>query len=134
MKTFSIFCLITAAAVSVCVAQPSPPAKSPHTNAATTTTSNAANEVSGSLVELVPGQSLVINTGTQNQHFKLGPQVQYFNPRGKQIKERKLKKDRKVRVHYTKQGNDMVVDRVTLVREGTGKKGKQQKKQSPAQQ
>jgi hypothetical protein len=52
--------------------------------------------------------------------------VQYLNPKGKQITERKMKKDRRVKVHYAKEGNDMVVDKVQIVREGGKKKAKKQ--------
>jgi hypothetical protein len=126
MKTFSIFCSFVFAIVTISFAEPSasPSPKSGHAKAATS--SSGANEATGSIVEFVPGQTLVLNTGTQNQHFKISGQAQYLNPKGKQIQERKLKKDRKVRVHYAKQGEDMVVDRVTLVREGGHKKGKKQ--------
>jgi hypothetical protein len=134
MKTFTIFCLSTFALIGLSFAQPTASPKASHTAGAKTTSTNGANEATGSVVELVPGQSLVLNTGTQNQHFKLAAQAQYFNPKGKQIQERKVKKDRKVRVHYAKQGDDMVVDRITLVREGGRKKGKPQAKKSASQQ
>lgn len=121
MKTFSIFCAAILGLVTLSFAQNSSPAKSAHAN--TATSPNGANELTGSIVEFVPGQSLVINTGTQNQRFKLSAQAQYFNPRGKQVPERKLKKDRNVRVHYAKQGDDMVADRITIVRGAVQKKG-----------
>ena len=114
MKTLTIFFSLSLAFGALALAEPSPSPKASHTPAST----NSPNEMNGAVVEFVPGQNLVLNTGTQNQHFKLNGQVQYFNPKGKAIAERKLKKDRKVRVHYAKQGDDMVVDRVTIVREG----------------
>lgn len=131
MKAFSISCLLLVGLAAFAFAEPSASPKSDSGSASSSAA--AANEMNGTLVELVHGQSVVINTGTQNQRFKLSAQAHYFNPKGKQIEERKLKKDRKVRVHYMKQGDDMIADRVSLVREGGKKKGKQPKKSSASQ-
>lgn len=104
-----------AAATSTASAAPSAAAK---VNPPATSASANANESTGTIVEFVQGQSLVLNTGgSEPSHFKLAKNVSYANPRGKTVGPGKLKKDRRVRVHYSKQGNDMVVDQVTLVRE-----------------
>lgn len=132
MKAFSIVTSLVLALSAVALAQQ--PSASPKAHQSTAKSSSSANEATGTLVEFVAGQSVVINTGTENQHFKLSGQAQYFNPKGKQIEERKLKKDRKVRVHFTKQGDDNVVDRISLVRDGGHKKAKQSKKSKSSQE
>ena len=134
MKTFSIFCSLTVALAAFTLAETSPTPKSARNTAASSAT--PANEVSGTLVEFVAGKSVVINTGTQNERFKLSAQAQYFNPKGKQVPERKLKKDRTVRVHFSKQGDEKVADRITITRGGGGghKKGKPKQSSSPKSQ
>lgn len=78
----------------------------------------AANESTGTIVEFVSGQSLVLNTGgTEPSHFKVAKTVAISNPRGKSVATGKLKKDRRVQVHYNRHGDDFVVDRIMLVRE-----------------
>lgn len=128
MKTFSFFIFVAFALAPAAFAEPSASPKAAGQHRAASSPASA-NEANGTLVELVHGQSVVINTGKENERFKLSAQAQYFNPKGKQLNERKLKKDRKVRVHFTKQGEDKVVDRVSLVREGGKKKGKRAKTQ-----
>jgi ABC-type transport system substrate-binding protein len=83
---------------------------------ATTTTSTT--ESVGTISEFTPGATLVLSTGTgEPVHYKLGKTVTYINAKGKEIKAERIRKDRKVRVHYVKEGNDMVVDKVTVVRD-----------------
>jgi hypothetical protein len=88
---------------------------SPGTDATTTASST---EAVGTVSEFTPGASLVLasNGGTPVQ-YKLGKNVTYINAKGKEIKAERIRKDRKVRVHYTREGNDMVVDKVTIVRD-----------------
>jgi len=43
--------------------------------------------------------------------------VEYVNADGKVIEPSKIRKDSKVRVHYLKQGDNMVVDKVILTPE-----------------
>ena len=60
----------------------------------------------------------MLSAGTgEPVHYKLAKSVTYINAKGKEIKAERIRKDRKVRVHYTKEGNDMVVDKVTIVRD-----------------
>jgi hypothetical protein len=129
MKTVLVLAAGMSLAIALASAQPSPssqagtgnnPSATPSATAkASATISNAdANESTGTIVEFIQGQSLVLNTGgSEPSRFKLAKNVTYSNPRGKTVGPGKLKKDRRVRVHYAKQGNDMVVDQVTLVRE-----------------
>jgi hypothetical protein len=72
----------------------------------------------GTISEFTPGSTIVLSTGTgEPVHYKLGKNVTYINGKGKEIKAERIRKDRKVRVHYTKDGSDMVVDKVTIVRD-----------------
>lgn len=134
MKRFGIFYLATLFTTAVAFAQS--PSVAPSQAETKKTTKHAApatagaNEAIGTIVEFVPGGDIVLNTGAgQPARFKLGKGVQYLNPKGKAINERKMKKDRRVRVHYAKEGNDMVVDKIQVVREGGKKKGKKQPQQ-----
>ena len=87
------------------------------TQSADATTTTSTTEAVGNISEFTPGTSIVLNTGTgEPVHYKLAKTVTYINGKGKEIKAERLRKDRKVRVHYTKEGNDMVVDKVTIVR------------------
>jgi len=89
----------------------------PQTQVADTTTTTTT-ESTGTITEFTPGAAIVLNTGTgEPVRYKLGSNVTYINGKGKEIKADRIRKDRKVRVHYVKQGNDMVVDKVSIVRE-----------------
>ena len=50
-------------------------------------------------------------------HYKFGKTVTYVNGHGKVIEASKIKKNSKVRVHYLKDGDDMVVDKVIVTRD-----------------
>ena len=122
MKTF--FGIICAAAFSVALAlaEPSPaPATSTTTTATTSTTAattTTTTESTGVITEFTPGATIVLSTGTgEPLRFKFGNNVTYMNAHGKVINASKIKKDRKVRVHYIKEGNDMIVDKVTVVKD-----------------
>ena len=136
MKTFLAVCFVSVMTMALGLAQ-SPSATPAETKTAKTATTTAkthksapagANEAIGTIEEFVPGATLVLNTnGSEPSHFKLGRGVRYLNPKGKEVNERKLKKDRRVRVHYAKQGEDFVVDKIQIEREG-GKKKKKSKR------
>jgi hypothetical protein len=82
------------------------------------TTSTSSNESVGTISEFTPGATIVLNTGSgEPVRYKLGKTVTYINGKGKEIKADRIRKDRKVRVHYVKEGTDMVVDKVTVVRD-----------------
>jgi hypothetical protein len=82
------------------------------TTAATTTTTT---ETTGTVTEFSPGASLVLSTGTgEPVHYRFSKSVTYVTPDGKVIEASKVRKNSKVRVHYMKEGNDMVVDKVIV--------------------
>jgi hypothetical protein len=65
------------------------------------------------VTEFSPGASIVLSTGTgEPVHYKFSKIVTYVTADGKVIEASKIRKSSKVRVHYIKDGNDMIVDKV----------------------
>jgi hypothetical protein len=86
------------------------------TNGATESTTTAT-ETTGMVTEFTPGDSLTLKTeATEPMHYTFSKDVTYVDAHGKVIEASKIRKDSKVRVHYLKHGNDMVVDKVILTR------------------
>src|ERR1700680_3418774 len=80
------------------------------TNRATATTTTTT-ESTGVVTEFTPGHQLFLKTeADQPVRYKFGKTVTYVTSDGKVIEASKIKKDSKVRVHYLKDGDDMVVD------------------------
>jgi hypothetical protein len=108
-----LFTFICAIALSTVVASAQTSSTTTTTTASTTSTENV-----GTVTDFTPGATIVLNSGTgEPVHYKLGKSVTYINAKGKEIKADRIRKDRKVRVHYMKEGNDMVVDKVTVVKD-----------------
>ena len=87
------------------------------TSSTTTTaggqTTTTTTENNGTVTEFVPGTSIVLSTGTgEPVHYKFSKTVTYVTSDGKVIEASRIRKSSKVRVHYIKDGDDMVVDRV----------------------
>jgi hypothetical protein len=83
------------------------------TQATTTTT-----ESTGTVTEYTPGQALILKTeAAEPLHYKFGKTVTYVTSDGKVIEASTIRKDSKVRVHYLKDGDDMVVDKVIVTRD-----------------
>ena len=81
----------------------------------TTETTTTTTESTGVVTEFTPGQALLLKTETgQPVRYKFGKTVTYMTADGKVIEVSKIKKDSKVRVHYVKQGDDMLVDKVIV--------------------
>jgi hypothetical protein len=81
----------------------------------TTESTTTTTESAGTITEYTPGSSIVLNTGSgEPVHYKFSKSVTYVTPSGKVIEASKVRKDSKVRVHYLKEGNDMLVDRVIV--------------------
>jgi hypothetical protein len=107
--------IIGATALSIAIAQSQTSSTETTTTATTTTTTT---ESVGTISAYTPGSTLVLSTGTgEPGHYKFGKNVTYINAKGKVINASRLKKDKKVRVHYVKQGDDMVIDKVTIVKD-----------------
>ena len=82
------------------------------TQAATTTTTT---ETTGTVTEFSPGASIVLSTGAgEPVTYRFSKSVTYVTPDGKVIEASKVRKNAKVRVHYVKEGSDMLVDKVIV--------------------
>jgi hypothetical protein len=80
-----------------------------------TETNTTTTESFGTVTEFTPGDSLTLKTeATEPMHYTFSKTVEYVNAHGKVIEASKIKKDSKVRVHFLKQGDNMVVDKVIL--------------------
>jgi len=114
IKLFLGFICATALLVAVAQAQTS-------TSSTTTTTgtgsetSTTTTETYGTVTDFSPGASLVLSTGSgEPVQYRFSKTVTYVTPDGKVIDASRIKKNSKVRVHYTKEGNDMLVDKVIV--------------------
>jgi hypothetical protein len=87
------------------------------TNGATETTTTTT-ETTGTVTEFTPGQALILKTeAAEPVRYKFGKTVTYVTSDGRVIEASKIRKDSKVRVHYMKDGDDMVVDKVIVTRD-----------------
>jgi hypothetical protein len=83
-----------------------------------TETNTTTTESFGTVTEFTPGDSLTLKTeATEPMHYTFSKTVEYVNAHGKVIGASKIRKDSKVRVHFLKQGDNMVVDKVILTPE-----------------
>jgi len=86
-------------------------------NGATETTTTTT-ESTGTVTEFTPGRALILKTeADQPVRYKFGKTVTYVTSDGKVIEASQIRKDSKVRVHYLKEGDDMVVDKVIVTRD-----------------
>ena len=84
------------------------------TNGATQTTTTTT-ESTGTVTEYTPGQALILKTeAAEPLHYKFSKTVTYVTSDGKVIEASRIRKDSKVRVHYIKEGDDMLVDKVIV--------------------
>jgi hypothetical protein len=87
------------------------------TNGATETTTTTT-ESTGTITEFTPGHHLFLKTeAAQPVQYKFGKSVTYVTSDGKVIEASKIRKDSKVRVHYIKDGDDMLVDKVIVTQD-----------------
>ena len=85
-------------------------------NGATETTTTTT-ESTGTVTDFTPGQMMVLKTeAAEPMRYKFGKTVTYVTSDGQVIEASKIRKDSKVRVHYIKAGDDMVVDKVIVTR------------------
>jgi len=81
-------------------------------------TTTTTTESTGVVTEFSPGHQLFLKTeADQPVRYKFGKTVTYVTSDGKVIEASKIKKDSKVRVHYLKDGDDMVVDKVIVTQD-----------------
>ena len=75
----------------------------------------AGDESTGTIADYTPDSALVLDTGSgEPVHYKFGKKVTYVDKDGQVIQASGLRKNLRVKVHYIKQGGDMIVDKVTL--------------------
>jgi hypothetical protein len=87
------------------------------TNGATETTTTTT-ETTGTITEFTPGHQLVLRTeAAEPVRYKFDKHVTYVTADGRVIEASKVRKDSKVRVHYVKQGDDMLVDKVIVTQD-----------------
>ena len=72
-------------------------------------------ESTGKITDYTPDSALVLDTGSgEPVHYKFARKVSYVDKDGQTIQTPALTKNLRVKVHYLKQGGDMIVDKVTL--------------------
>jgi hypothetical protein len=83
-----------------------------------TETTTTTTESTGTITEFTPGHHLFLQTeAAQPVQYKFGKTVTYVTSDGKVIEASKIRKDSKVRVHYIKDGDDMLVDKVIVTQD-----------------
>jgi hypothetical protein len=81
-----------------------------------TSTQTTTTESTGMITEFTPGSALVLKTeAAEPVHYKFSKSVTYVTPDGKVVEASRVKKNSKVRVHYVKEGGDMMVDKVYVM-------------------
>ena len=80
-----------------------------------TETTTTTTESLGTVTDFTPGQTIVLKTEAgEPAHYKFSKTVTYQTADGRVIEPSQIRKDSKVRVHYVKSGNDMLVDKVIV--------------------
>ena len=83
----------------------------------TTETTTTTTESTGTVTEYTPGQMIVLKTeAVEPVRYKFSKQVTYVTSDGRVIQPSKIRKDSKVQVHYIKEGDDMLVDKVIVTK------------------
>ena len=84
----------------------------------TTTTTTTTTEANGTITEYTPGSAIVLKETTGPMRYRFGKTVTYVTRSGRVLDEQtvrtKIKVGVPVHVHYTGEGDNMLVDRVTL--------------------
>ncbi len=115
IKLFLGFICATALLIAVAQAQTSSTSSTTTATGTGTETTTTTTENFGTVTDFTPGASLVLSTGSgEPVRYKFSKSVTYVTPDGKVVEASKIKKNSKVRVHYTKEGNDMLVDKVIV--------------------
>jgi endonuclease YncB( thermonuclease family) len=84
----------------------------------TTETTTTTTESFGTVTDFTPGQTLVLKTEAgEPARYKFSKTVTYQTADGRTIEASKIRKDSKVRVHYVKDGDDLLVDKVIVTKD-----------------
>src|SRR4030095_10778333 len=87
------------------------------TSTTVATGTNGTTETTGTVTEYTPGQMIVLKTeAVEPVRYKFSKQVTYVTSDGRVIEPSKIRKDSKVQVHYIKEGDDMLVDKVIVTK------------------
>ena len=79
------------------------------------TTQTTTTESSGVVTEFTPGTVFVLKTeAAEPVHYKFAKTVTYVTADGHVIEASRIKKDSKVHVHYVRDNDDMLVDRIVV--------------------
>ena len=83
-----------------------------------TTTTTTTTEGGGTITEYTPGSVITLKESSGPRHYRFGKTVTYVTKSGKTIDEETVKTRIKVgvpvHVHYTGEGENLLVDRVIL--------------------
>ena len=116
IKSFLSVAFATALTATIALGQTSTSSTTMATGTnGTTETTTSTTESNGVVTEFMPGKGIFLKTeAAEPVHYKFGKTVTYVTTDGKVIESSKIKKDSKVHVHYIKEGNDMLVDKVVV--------------------
>ena len=116
IKSFVSIAFATALFGSVAIGQTSSSTTAVTTGTnGTTETTTTTTETNGVVTEFTPGHRLFLKTeAAEPVQYKFSKTVTYTTTDGKVIEPSRIRKDSKVHVHYLRQGDDMVVDRVIV--------------------
>jgi hypothetical protein len=83
-----------------------------------TTTTTTTTDGGGTITEYTPGSVITLKESSGPRHYRFGKTVTYVTKSGKTLDEETVKMRIKlgipVHVHYTGEGDNMLVDRVIL--------------------
>ena len=83
----------------------------------TTETTTTTTESTGTVTDYTPGQMMVLKTeAVEPVRYKFSKQVTYVTSDGRVIQPSEIRKDSKVQVHYVKDGDNMLVDKVIVTK------------------
>src|SRR3954467_11919847 len=71
----------------------------------------ASEEASGTITDYTADSALVLNTGSgEPVHYRFAKKVTYVDADGHDVQAPGLRKNLRVRVHYVRDGGDLIVD------------------------
>lgn len=116
IKSFLTVAFATALTATLALAQTSTTSTKATLGAnGVTETTTTTTENTGVVTEFMPNQGLLLKTeAAQPVRYKFAKTVTYMTTDGKVIEAAKIKKDSKVNVHWVKDGDDILVDKVTV--------------------
>ncbi len=80
-------------------------------------TTETTTESAGTVTDFTPGEMMVLKTeAVEPVRYKFSKQVTYVTSDGRVIQPSTIRKDSKVQVHYVKNGDDMLVDKVIVTK------------------